>query len=129
MGEKQQVDLVSTASAALVRNTQKWSSGGKWGFSCWVAGTGVQGEGTGGAQHQNDQSTQFRFTFLKRLFRVGLAQRQGGEQDCCSLTEHGHLLTWSGLEHSHSPWNLDPKWRDGLHMRCGDLTDIWNFLF
>lgn len=47
VGEKQQVDLVSTASAALVRNTQKWSSGGKWGFSSWVAGTGVQGEGTG----------------------------------------------------------------------------------
>lgn len=119
---------MSTASAALVRNTQKWSYSGNGGFSCgWLGRDSKRKEW--GTQHENGQSTQFKFTLIKWLFRVGLAWGWGGEQDCCSLTVHGYLLIWNGLGDSHSPWKLDPKWRNGLHTRYGDLTDTWSFLF
>lgn len=58
--------------------------------------------------------------FLKGHFEWALS-KDGGEQTCCSLT-HQHLhVVWNRLGDSHSPWNLDPKWRDSPEMRYGEL--------
>lgn len=99
-----------------------------WELGSSVAGTWFQGEGMGcTAWGWPVNSIQIRF--YQKAILSGSCPQTRGEQDCRSLTGCRYLLLWGGPVNSHSPQNLDPKWRNGHHMRYGELNDTWSFLY
>lgn len=99
-----------------------------WELGSSVAGTWFQGEGMGcTAWGWPVNSIQIRF--YQKAILSGSCPKTRGKQDCRSLTGCRYLLLWGGPANSHSPQNLDPKWRNGHHMRYGELNDTWSFLY
>lgn len=102
---------LSTASAAaeLVRTTRRWRTvrTGWLGYDSWRRSRHMAWEGLSNS-------------VLKGHSEWALS-KSGGEQTCCSLTDRHLHVVRNRLGGSHSPWNLDPKWRDNPEVRYGEL--------